>query len=157
MESHFPNMDHTHSRLARERVMADLKALAGDAEALIRATADDASDKAKEELLRSILDPSARVLPEYISYTISTKNFEDYAGLMVKQDAGSVTLRAAGGLEQSVQRSDIETMTPGALSLMPEGLEAALDKQAMADLIEFIQRPDMDALKKAVAEAAPKP
>lgn len=48
MESHFPNMDHTHSRLARERVMADLKALAGDAEALIRATADDASDKAKE-------------------------------------------------------------------------------------------------------------
>ncbi|MDO8539317.1 MAG: DUF883 family protein [Opitutaceae bacterium] len=28
--------------------MADLKALAGDAEALIRATADDASDKAKE-------------------------------------------------------------------------------------------------------------
>jgi putative membrane-bound dehydrogenase-like protein len=116
-----------------------------------------AKDKPKEYLMHSILDPSSQVLPEFIAYTISTKNFEDYAGLMVKQDAGSVTLRAAGGLEQSVQRSDIETMTPGALSLMPEGLEAALDKQAMADLLEFIKHPDMDALKKAVAEAAPKP
>jgi ElaB/YqjD/DUF883 family membrane-anchored ribosome-binding protein len=32
--------------------MADLKALAGDAEALIRATADDASEKAKEARAR---------------------------------------------------------------------------------------------------------
>lgn len=41
-------MDNTNSRLARERVMADLKILAGDAEALIRATASDVSDKAQE-------------------------------------------------------------------------------------------------------------
>lgn len=48
METHFPDMEETHSRLARERVMADLRALADDAESLLRATADDASDKAKE-------------------------------------------------------------------------------------------------------------
>ena len=48
METHFPDMDDAHSRLARERVMADLRALAADAEALLRATADDAGEKAKE-------------------------------------------------------------------------------------------------------------
>jgi ElaB/YqjD/DUF883 family membrane-anchored ribosome-binding protein len=52
METHFPGMETSHSRLARERVMADLKSLAGDAEALLRATADDASDKAKETRAR---------------------------------------------------------------------------------------------------------
>lgn len=48
METHFPDMDNAQSRLARERVMGDLKTLAADAEALLRATASDASDKAQE-------------------------------------------------------------------------------------------------------------
>lgn len=52
MESHFPNLENSQTRLARERVMADLKALAGDAEALLRATADDVSDKAKDARAR---------------------------------------------------------------------------------------------------------
>lgn len=52
METHFPDMEATGSLLARERIMADLKALAGDAEALLRATADDASDKAKDARAR---------------------------------------------------------------------------------------------------------
>lgn len=48
METHFPDMEAAQSRLARERVAADLKALASDAEALLRATAGDASDTAKD-------------------------------------------------------------------------------------------------------------
>ncbi|MCC6154005.1 MAG: hypothetical protein IT367_09620, partial [Candidatus Hydrogenedentes bacterium] len=114
----------------------------------------NSSGKPKEELMRSILDPSAEVLPEFISYTISTKNFEDYAGLLAKEDASSVTLRAAGGMEQTVLRSDIETIAPGTGSLMPEGLEAAFDIQGLADLIEFIRNPAMDALKQAVSEVS---
>lgn len=41
-------MENSQSRIARDRVMADLKALATDAEALLRATADDVSDKARD-------------------------------------------------------------------------------------------------------------
>jgi ElaB/YqjD/DUF883 family membrane-anchored ribosome-binding protein len=48
METHFPNMENSQSRLARERVMADLKTLASDAEELLKATAGDVSDKAKD-------------------------------------------------------------------------------------------------------------
>jgi len=48
METHFPNMDDAQSSQARQRVMDDLKTLAADAEALLRATASDASDKAQE-------------------------------------------------------------------------------------------------------------
>ena len=48
METHFNEMEHAHSTLARERVLGDLKALARDAEDLLKATAGDVSEKAKE-------------------------------------------------------------------------------------------------------------
>lgn len=52
METHFPNMENSQSRLARERVMADLKTLASDAEDLLKATAGDVSDKARDARTR---------------------------------------------------------------------------------------------------------
>src|SRR5687767_16026403 len=52
METHFPDMEPSNSRIARERVMADMRALARDAESLLKATADDVSEKAKEARTR---------------------------------------------------------------------------------------------------------
>lgn len=52
METHFENMEHAHSNLARERVVADLKSLVRDSEDLLKATAGDVSEKAKETRAR---------------------------------------------------------------------------------------------------------
>jgi len=52
METHFDNMEQSHSREARERVMADLRTLAHDSEELLKATAGDVSEKAKEARVR---------------------------------------------------------------------------------------------------------
>ncbi len=52
METHFENMDLSHSTIARERVVADLKSLVRDSEELLKATASDVSDKAKEARTR---------------------------------------------------------------------------------------------------------
>ena len=52
METYFPNLDEGSSRAARERVLDDLRTLASDAESLLKATAGDASDKAKEARAR---------------------------------------------------------------------------------------------------------
>ena len=51
METHSPTMD-PQTRLARARVMADLKTLTADAEELLKATAGDVSEKAKEARIR---------------------------------------------------------------------------------------------------------
>lgn len=48
METHFENLEQAHTDVARERVLADLRALAHDSEELLKATAGDVSDKAKE-------------------------------------------------------------------------------------------------------------
>ena len=47
METHFENMEQAQSVMARERVLRDLKTLVHDAEDLLKATADDLSEKAK--------------------------------------------------------------------------------------------------------------
>jgi len=47
METHFENMAQAQSLIARERVVEDLKTLARDSEALLKATAGDLSEKAK--------------------------------------------------------------------------------------------------------------
>lgn len=52
METNIPNLDMTQSQAARDRVMADLKALVSDSEDLLRATAGDLSDKAREARAR---------------------------------------------------------------------------------------------------------
>ena len=45
----------------------------------------------------------------------------------------------AGGLERSFPRRQVQAMKGLGQSLMPEGLEAALTEQDVADLLEFIK------------------
>lgn len=52
METTFPSPVVSPTEIARERILADLRALAADGEALVRATADVASDQAKEARAR---------------------------------------------------------------------------------------------------------
>ena len=52
METHFESLGQAHSTIARERVLQDFKTLARDAEDLLKATAGDVSDKAKEARAR---------------------------------------------------------------------------------------------------------
>jgi len=52
METHFEDLENAHSSLARERVVADLKALVRDSEDLLKATSGDVSEKAKEARAR---------------------------------------------------------------------------------------------------------
>lgn len=54
MESHFPIPVGHQSALARQRVMDDLNNLVSDAELLLKATAGDVSDKAREARLQLV-------------------------------------------------------------------------------------------------------
>lgn len=52
METHFANLEDAHSHIARERVLEDLRTLARDSEDLLKATAGDVSEKAREARTR---------------------------------------------------------------------------------------------------------
>ena len=97
------------------------------------------ADKSVAQLLTAILDPSQAVDPAYVYYIGYTKDFRDVSGIIVAETPNSIMLRNAGGQDDTVLRANLVELKTSGLSMMPEGLEANLSPQAMADLIAFIK------------------
>ncbi len=97
------------------------------------------AEKPVAALLLAILDPNQAVDPAFVYYIGYTKDNRDVSGVIRVETATSLTLRNAGGVEDTVLRADLKELRSSGLSLMPEGFENALNPQAMADLIAFIQ------------------
>ena len=95
-------------------------------------------DAGKEKNLVNILDPNREVAPNYLSYLIETKSGETLVGIIAGESTASVTIRQAYGKEVTVLRADLKRMENQKLSLMPEGVEAGLSTQDLADLLEYI-------------------
>jgi putative heme-binding domain-containing protein len=92
----------------------------------------------KEKMLVSILDPNRELLPQYAAFEVETKDDESFMGLVADENAGAVTLLQAYGVETVIMRDQILSLRGLGKSIMPEGLEAQMTAQAMADLLEFI-------------------
>ena len=96
------------------------------------------NNRGKETLLSHILDPSAAIQVRYTNYVLMTKDGRVLDGLLVGETAGTVTLR--GELEDvTVLRNNVEELRASTVSLMPDGLEDALTKQELADVIAYLR------------------
>jgi putative membrane-bound dehydrogenase-like protein len=96
-------------------------------------------NKSREQLLTDILDPSREVDPRYINYQVTDKAGRSFTGMIAAETASSITLRRAEKAEDTLLRSQIDTIEATAKSVMPEGLEAQLGKQDVADVIAYLQ------------------
>jgi len=92
-----------------------------------------------EKLLNSILDPSAIIEPGFMAYHCTLKSGEQLYGVIATETSASLTLKMAGNLTKSVLRSDVASLKSTGISLMPEGLEAAMTPQSLADLIAYLK------------------
>ncbi len=97
------------------------------------------SRKSKESLLHEILDPNAAVDTKYLNYKIVTSDGNIYFGLVNSETDTELTLAITGGNTISINKSNIESFSSTGKSLMPEGLESAMNEQNMADLLSFLQ------------------
>jgi putative membrane-bound dehydrogenase-like protein len=95
-----------------------------------------------EQVLSNILDPNREVAPNFIGYTVETKDGRTLDGIITGESASNLTLKRAEGVTETVLRRDIEQLSGSGLSLMPEGLEAAITVEQMADLIAFLLAPE---------------
>ena len=91
-----------------------------------------------DQVLINILDPNREVAPNFMSYTVETKDGRTLFGLIAEEGAASLTLKRADGAVDTILRNDIASITGTGLSLMPEGVEAAVSVEQMADLIAFL-------------------
>ena len=92
-----------------------------------------------EALLMHIVMPNYEVVPGFTSYEVETKDDRSLNGLLASESDTSVTLRMAQGVEETILRSNIQSMRSTSLSLMPEEIEKTMPKQELADLLAFLK------------------
>ena len=90
-------------------------------------------------ILEAILNPHKEVAPQYIAYTVTAKDGRTVTGLITKDDATGVSVKAMGGMEFSFARAEIEGTSSVGQSVMPEGLETGMSVEDVADLLRFIE------------------
>lgn len=96
-------------------------------------------DKSSQGLLIAILDPNRAVEPRYINYIAITNDDQTLTGLLASESAISITLLGPEGKPVTLRRGDLKDLRSSNTSLMPDGLEAGMTGQDLADLMAFVR------------------
>jgi putative heme-binding domain-containing protein len=100
------------------------------------------AERPRETVLEDILDPSARIAPDFLGYHVETAAGDSLSGLIVAETEASLTLRRPGEPDRTLLRKELKTIRASGQSIMPDGLEQGIVPQEMADLLGFLARPD---------------
>ena len=92
----------------------------------------------RRDLVDAVLEPSATLSPGYGTVTVETKDGRIPQGVLKQANDAGLQLMGADGKLVSVGKSEVKSQEGGAVSLMPEGLQAGLTLQEFADLTEYL-------------------
>jgi putative membrane-bound dehydrogenase-like protein len=95
--------------------------------------------RARRDLLESIVFPSASLARGYEPYVVTTQDGRFHTGLLARETADAIVLITAERAEIRLPRSAVETIEQGRVSIMPQGLDAQLTRQELADVLAFLQ------------------
>jgi putative membrane-bound dehydrogenase-like protein len=93
----------------------------------------------RRDLLESIAFPSMSFVQSYAPLTIATTGGKLHNGLVQREAPEEVVLALAADQVVRIPRDEIEDMYPGAVSIMPAGLDQQLTIQELADLVAFLE------------------
>jgi putative heme-binding domain-containing protein len=92
----------------------------------------------REELLVHILDPSRSVEGNFVQYTAATVDGRVLNGLLASETRTSIELIDAEGKAHVLPRDELEELAASKKSIMPEGFEKQVSKEALTDLLAFL-------------------
>jgi putative heme-binding domain-containing protein len=92
--------------------------------------------RTKAELLESLVNPVAKIVPGYGLVSITMKDGSNHAGALFKEDKTAVTLRLADGAEKKLPRAQITMQTPP-VSMMPPML-GILTPREIRDVVAYL-------------------
>jgi putative heme-binding domain-containing protein len=82
--------------------------------------------------------PSASFVPGHEVFTVDLAH-ERLSGVIRSQNRDAVVLVTGPNGEVRIPRSEIKSMQPSKISLMPEGFDEALSKTELINLLAFLQ------------------
>src|SRR5262249_39793302 len=93
----------------------------------------------KESILLHILVPDHEITSGFAAYTVATRDGRVLTGLIASETPASIILRQPLGKEGTISRSEIDQISAGQQSLMPQGLEKSISRQEFADLLAYLK------------------
>ena len=91
------------------------------------------------DLLESILYPSESLARDFETYNVTLKDGTALMGLIKRETTDFVYLTDVTGTEKPLSRGDVKTITPIAMSIMPQGLEQAMSQEELLDLTSYLK------------------
>ena len=92
-----------------------------------------------DELVESILKPSAKLAQGYEMYRFVMTDGRVFQGFVVSERADATVLREANGVQRVLKKDEIALRTMQKQSAMPDGLAANLTPDQLADLMAYLQ------------------
>ncbi|HUF61638.1 MAG TPA: PVC-type heme-binding CxxCH protein [Verrucomicrobiales bacterium] len=98
------------------------------------------SVRTRADLLESIAFPGASFVRSYEPVEIRTRDGDIHYGIIRNQGAATLTLALGPAIpDRELPLSQIESVSPGRISLMPAGLDQLLPPTDLADLLAFLE------------------
>jgi putative heme-binding domain-containing protein len=94
--------------------------------------------RTRADLLEAIVLPSASFARGFEPYVVTTTQGKVHAGIIARQTSEALYLRTADRSEVRIARSDVEDLSPGKESIMPQGLDRILTVEELRDLLAFL-------------------
>ena len=94
--------------------------------------------RSPDDLLEAVIYPSASFARGFEPFAFSTRDGLSASGIVARQSADAVYLVNADRREVTIRRTDIESIEPASVSIMPDGIEKLLTVADIADLVAFL-------------------
>jgi putative heme-binding domain-containing protein len=95
--------------------------------------------RAGRDILESVVLPSSTIAQGYDHYVVQTKAGEVHAGIVPQPSADVLDIRDSGGNVVRVHKGEVARLKRQPMSLMPDGLPAALTREEFRDLLAYLQ------------------
>jgi putative heme-binding domain-containing protein len=92
----------------------------------------------RAQLLESMLEPSKRIDPKFVTYIAETTDGRVFSGVLVNKNEHEVVLKDAEGKLKRISTNKIEQLATQAKSLMPDLLLRDMTAQQVADLLAYL-------------------
>ena len=99
----------------------------------------DSRTQTSAQLLVSILDPNRAIDNNYYRVRVQLNEGTIHDGIVVEESSEHLILKNQHSDRLVLNKTQIEAIKSSGVSLMPEGIEAQLDQQALADLIGYVK------------------
>ena len=93
----------------------------------------------RDELMRSILEPSNRIANGYDVMTVVTNDGKSITGILKLDSPEAVELMTVEGKQIRIPNDDIDEKLKSPVSLMPNGLKDGMTLQDFADIVAFLE------------------